>query len=85
MCSEEHFFSWFYYPDEIVTENEGYVEFFSFLHALLIWSHIINNLILFARALLQNFRLRAEFLFMDLAQRLGQWSENFIPQSGILQ
>ena len=53
MSSEEDFFSEFYYPNEIVTENEGNVEVLSVLHALPIWSHAINNLItLFARALL---------------------------------
>ena len=53
MRSEEDFFSEFYHPDEIFTENEGNVEVLSISHALSIWSHIINNLItLFARALL---------------------------------
>ena len=53
MSSEEDFFSEFYYPDEIVTENEGNVEVLSISRTLPIWSHIINNLItLFARALL---------------------------------
>ena len=47
------FFSEFYYPDEIVTKNEGNVEVFSISRALPVWSRIINNLItLFARALL---------------------------------
>ena len=53
MRSEEDFFSEFYYPDEIVTENEGNVEFLSIQCALPIRSHITNNLItLFARTLL---------------------------------
>ena len=43
----------FYYPDEIVTENEGNVEVLSISRALPIRSHIINNLLtLFALALL---------------------------------
>ena len=45
MRSEEDFFSEFYYPDEIVTENEGIVEVLSTSGALPIWSHIIYNLI----------------------------------------
>ena len=53
MRSEEDFFSEFYYPDEIVTENEGNVEFLSIQCALPIRCHITNNLItLFARTLL---------------------------------
>ena len=54
MRSEKHFFSEFYYPDEIVTENEGNVEVHSISRALPIWSHIIkkNLITLFARALL---------------------------------
>ena len=49
----EDFFSEFYYPDEIVTENEGSVEVLYISRTLPIWRHIINNLIvLFARALL---------------------------------
>jgi len=53
MRSEEDFFSEFYYPDEIVTENEGNVEFLSIQCAFPIRSHITNNLItLFARTLL---------------------------------
>ena len=47
----EDFFSEFYYPDEIVTENEGNVKALPVSRALPIWNHIINNLItLFARA-----------------------------------
>ena len=34
MISEEDFFSEFYHPDEIVTENEGNVEVLSFSRAL---------------------------------------------------
>ena len=34
MRSEEDFFSQFYYPDEIVTENEGNVEVLSISRAL---------------------------------------------------
>ena len=53
MSSEEEFFSVFYYPDQIVTENEGIVEILYILQALAICHSTINNLItLFARALL---------------------------------
>ena len=53
MRSEDHLFSEFYYPDKIVTENEGTVEILYISRALSAWSHIINNLItLFARVLL---------------------------------
>ena len=45
MCSEEYFFSEFYYPDEIVTENEGNVEVLSISRVLPIWSAIINTFI----------------------------------------
>ena len=34
MSSEEDFFSEFYYPEEIVTENEGNVEVLPILRAL---------------------------------------------------
>ena len=34
MRSEEYFFSEFYYPDEIVSENEGNVEVLSISRAL---------------------------------------------------
>ena len=34
MRSKEDFFSEFYYPDEMVTENEGTVEVLSILRAL---------------------------------------------------
>ena len=37
MSSEEEFFSEFYYPGEIVTENEGSVEILSISRALLIY------------------------------------------------
>ena len=48
----EDFFSEFYYPDEIVTENEGNVVL-SISRALPVWSHTLNNFItLFTRALL---------------------------------
>ena len=51
MNSEEDFFSEFYYPYKIVTENEGNVDVLSILRALPIWGHTINNLItLFAQA-----------------------------------
>ena len=39
MSSEENFFSEFYYPDKIVTENEGNVKVLSISRALPIWSH----------------------------------------------
>ena len=53
MCSEEDFFTEFFYPEEIVTDNVGKVEVLSISCALPIWSHIINNLIIFlARGLL---------------------------------
>ena len=73
MRSEKHFFSEFYYPDEIVTENEGNVEVHSISRALPIWSHIIkklNNLVCSGFTVkFHNFGLK--FWFMDLAQRLG--------------
>ena len=37
--ASEDFFSEFYYPNEIVTENEGNLEVLSILCALPIWSH----------------------------------------------
>ena len=43
MRSEKHFFSEFYYPDEIVTENEGNVEVHCISRALPTWSHIIKK------------------------------------------
>ena len=59
------FFSEIYYADENVMENEGNEEVISISHALPTWSHVINNLImLFARALVLNSSLRAEFFYL---------------------
>ena len=74
MSSEEYFFSEFYYLDEIVTKNEGNEEVLSMSRALPIWSHACNkqlNNLVFSGFTVKFQTSGWNFLFMDLAQRLG--------------
>ena len=43
MHSEEDLFSEFYYPNEMLTENEGNVEVLSISRTLPVWCHIIYS------------------------------------------
>ena len=86
--SFEDFFSEFYYPDEIVMENEGNVQgssfYFSRFAYLNPYNKQLNNLVCLGSTV--NIQTSCcNFCFMDLAQRLRPQSKNFIPQSGILQ
>ena len=83
----EDFFSEFYHPDEIVTENEGNEEVLSILHALPIWSHLINNLITLLAGpfcKIPDFGLKF-FIYGPCPEARSIKHKNFIPQSGILQ